>query len=142
MKGVSFEQFSAALMAMSLEEIRRQLEQGYGITFPAKLTNKEELIDAAWKRLTKAPTADAPAAGSAEGASPASSAGRRFQVRCRGGKTRWRCGVQWTPTRKDVSEGEFSAEQWAQLRADERLEILDVTPKAAPKPAKAPAKKG
>lgn len=140
MQGVTYEEFAAALGAMSQAEIRRQLEQGYGISLPSKVGNKEELIKLAWSRITApdqpkeptgatlspAPEAAAGAAAAPAAARPQEPADKRYKVRCVGVPKRWRCGRCWFPARADVTENEFTAEQWAELKADGRIEVREV----------------
>ena len=54
-----------------------------------------------------------------------------------GKSTFWRCGVQHTIDGAKFADDQFSADEWARLRADPMLEVTEVPEDAAPVPTEA-----
>ena len=119
LKGISEEKFRQEMDKHPVDEIRRMLAQGHGIVLPKKVADKAALITAAWRKLTQVKEPEAPKS------APASE--KHFEIRIKGWMAqRIRAGHRWTQHRQTVAERDFSAEQWAELRADQCLEIREV----------------
>lgn len=137
---ITQEQFSAVLRDRSIAEIY-SLVEGYGAALPAGITDKSELLSVAYEAISARPAPPSKSSGPAPVGAPRAvstsdsarppappkpaGAGRRFKVRCKMG-IRWRAGRQWSNAYQTVMESEFSAAEWAILRADASIQVIEL----------------
>lgn len=146
---ISFEEFESAIGKTSEKDLRAMLAE-HGVSLPPHRMSREVLLRAAHEALRTGskkpagaaapapmpavpPTSPAASAGDSAPPVPPEPAGARFRIRSIPGpavheqKGHWRCGRHWPPTRgAEVFENEFTPDEWERLRADSRLEIVEV----------------
>jgi hypothetical protein len=128
-----YDEFRLKLLNRSPKALK-QMAQDAGFPQLTDTTDKEVLLEELFGYSEGLPVATAPVAQKA-GASAAPEVGvtstseragapATRSVRAIGVK-HWRCGRIWTTAREQIPVKEFTEAQWAELRADKRLQVQD-----------------